>query len=101
MAVSADNERNTARSSVLMALLNVKRVTVYSIFKVLCVKHAVPSTSIEMWKVAGIGRYRFEQAVIASDTKGLRKKVWLRKTIGCTPAKVGKYAVENGMINAS
>ena len=38
---------------------------------------------------------------IASDTKGLRKKVWLRETIGCTPAKVGKYAVENGMINAS
>ena len=35
---------------------------------------------------------------IASDTKGLRKKVWLRETIGCTPAKV---AVENGMINAS
>ena len=65
MAVSADNERNTAGSSVL------KRVTVYSIFKVLCVKHAVRSTLMESQKVAGVGRYRFELAgvYIASDTK--------------------------------
>ena len=72
----ADNKPDTAHSSFLMALLNVKRVTVLPIFKVLCVKNTVPSTSIEMWKVAGAaGALSLSCGVyIASDIERLREK---------------------------
>ena len=71
----------------------------------LSVKHAVPSTSIEMWKSQAQGIIAFMQVPILQATLNACAKSGLAmRNQAATPqqqAKAGKYAAENRMINAS